>query len=139
MGNWRRVHIKGKCDPKDIPALKEYLDAWKRKEYGICGPLHGGGICGLSNWAGEEINKVGNLFERDYSVEDIHNELLRISGIVPSLYLVVHCGEDHEGDECIATVCLSRRHASTHKPEVEKIPNLDKKTMHDNMIEQLKQ
>lgn len=119
MGNWRAVQIEGTCDAGEVAALKQYLAVdfddhrW--------GPLHNGGAGGLPNWAAEKIDACGNLGERDYSVEAVRDELLKMCGVAPSLCVRVHCGGDHEDTACIATASISRGYAVVLKPGIETV------------------
>jgi hypothetical protein len=54
MGNWRTVTIVGECAEAETGALRNYLKAGYGDDRWGC--LHGGGICGLPNWAGHLIN-----------------------------------------------------------------------------------
>ena len=135
MGNWRTVQIEGTCDAADVPALKEYLAVdfsdprW--------GPLHNGGMGGLPNWAAEKIEACGNLGERDYTVENVRDELLKMSGVAPSLFARIHCGGDNESTTCVATVTISRGYAVTHEPKVEEVSTPSADQVRANMMAQL--
>lgn len=103
MGNWRTIHIVGACKPDDARALQDWLSADYMDSRWGC--LHGGGIFGLHNWAGEKIGAVGNLGERDFTVEDVATELTGIiKTVAPSLRVRIDCGDDHESREVVATI-----------------------------------
>lgn len=108
MGNWRTVTIEGTCPAGEVAALRDALDLTDIMREGVEWlPLcFGGGIGGLGDWAAETISAGGNLFERDYSVEDVADHLRKLHAVAPGLRVKVHCGDDWEATNCIATVTL---------------------------------
>ena len=137
MGNWMTVNIKGICGIEDLDALRKALEHGKDYENFHC--LVGGGICGLPNWASKEINAVGNLAERDYSVQDVAEQLEKLHKIAPSLLVDVHCGGANESKICQKTVRLLPEGkveiVGALQPE---IPELDKDVMAKNMMKQMR-
>ena len=107
MGNWTTVHISGTCNAEDVPALKAAVnvgESWKAFHC-LCNT---GGICGLGDWADEEMSVTGNLAERDYGVKDVAGQLRELARIAPSLTLKVHVGGEYESLDCVATVnCIN--------------------------------
>ncbi len=114
MGNWRTVHIQGTCDPAEVPVVAWWLrlpslDArlgdgtlWDR-----IGPLTiYDGLCGLHEWVQPRIDVIGNLFERDYSVEQVAEHLRMILQVAPSLKVMIDCGGDWESTDCEATIIV---------------------------------
>ena len=80
---------------------------------------------GLNNWAAVHINKIGNLAERDYSIDDIRECLDKIALYVPSLDVRIHCGADWEEDACIGTLIKEPlKPAYLTEPEVSIIPGI---------------
>lgn len=79
--------------------------------------LMNGGICGLPNWAAEQIDVVGNLAERNYGPDAVAAALTTLKTVAPSLRVKVHCGGDYEDPDCVATVTLADT-ASVGPPEV---------------------
>lgn len=120
MGNWMKIKIEGSCEAKDVASLEKALDSGKDFENLHClsstrGPLS------LPMWAAKEINVVGNLAERDYTVEDVANQLKRLAEVAPSLKVKIHCGGEFESPDCIATITLKGGEASIGEPEIEVI------------------
>lgn len=139
MGNWRRVQIIGTCEPAEVPALRSVvLDPYKY-ETGVkfhC-LTNAGGICGLGDWPAANMDRLGNLAERDYGPEDVAEALQMLAKAAPSLALKVHVGSDNEADECIATVTLEDGATEIGEPEVETVPPLDEGRMHANLLRAL--
>lgn len=128
MGNWRKIYITGTCPKEEVELLREritykYPDFRKPMEVTlneertyVSGPLlYSAGVCGLPLWPAEEIQAIGNCFERDYSVEDIAEHLKRLIGASPGLKLKIHCGGEYESSECVATVMVLHQHVSIQK------------------------
>ena len=135
MGNWTTVHIKGTCKNKDIQKLKKALDPGKNYENFHC--LVCGGICGLPNWARESIDVVGNLAERDYSSNDVANQLKELSKIAPSLSVDIHCGGDYESKDCVNTIRLKNGKIKILPPQEKQIPEISLENMKANLLDQL--
>lgn len=108
MGNWRTVHIEGECPADQVAALKERLCVdYMEDGFERWGPLSWsprGSLCGLNDWVSTDIDTVGNLAERDYSPEDVADELRELVKLAPGLTLQVHCGGDWESVDCVATI-----------------------------------
>lgn len=123
MGNWRRAHIIGTCDESDLAKLREYLyidldtlgslldtpeqqaiDDDIGNRFGPLSITKSGSICGLDNWLAVKMDIRGNLAERDYSPQDVCNQLNECLKYAPSLHVKVHLGDDWESETCIATV-----------------------------------
>lgn len=123
MGNWRTVHIIGSCDPAEIGALEERLcvDYMGDDGFENWGPLSwspSGSLCGVNSWVAPTMNTVGNLAERDYVPEDVADELRRLVEVAPSLTLLVHCGDDWESTECVATIVVAGGNVTVEDPQV---------------------
>lgn len=110
MGNWRTVTISGSIGQQDADAARAFVELgddpanWDTFHC-LCWP--GPSLCGLGRWippGGGEIRAVGNLAERDYSVEDVADALRQLLAAAPSLCVKVHCGGEYEDTTCIATV-----------------------------------
>lgn len=133
MGNWTTVQMIGKCDSKDIPALKNAVcigDDWDKFH---CLAHTMTSLCGLNNWVSEDINKSGNLSERDYDADDVAEVLSGIIKTVPSLTLKVHIGGDHESLDCVATVTCESGEVSVGEPEIKTLPKMSEAEMMGNM------
>ena len=137
MGNWRRVYILGNC--QDVDALDEQLrcdeygsDSWHCLCY-----MPKPGLCGLGNWAARSISAIGNLGERDYSVDDVASRLRIIAEAVPSLDIKLHCGADWEGDECIATISVHQGKVMVGRPEIEALPHIPESQLQANLLKWL--
>lgn len=144
MGNWRTVNITGTMSQQDAVALRDWLGyshepgdpAWER-----FGPLSFNrvqpSICGINNWVGPKVSVSGNLAERDYTPEDVRDELEKLLRIAPTMMLVVHCGGDWESDECVATIRTGEGLAVLLPPEVEKIEPMSDTQAQLNMLRAL--
>lgn len=120
MGNWRRVQIVGTCDSTEVAALRKALAV--NMDDAHC--LMNGGLMGLPNWAGKNIDAVGNLFERGYGFDDIQETLQQLAIVAPSLNVTVHVGPDHEGDMCLVSVVLLHGKATIEPARVKEIPEI---------------
>lgn len=132
MGNWRRVKIVGTCDTRDVPALRKALDPGEGFENFHC--LVSGGVCGLPNWADTAIGAIGNLAERDYSIENVAAQLGELAKLAPSLALKIHCGSDYEASKCVATVTLNDGQVSIGDPEIDDVPEISEIQMQTQFL-----
>lgn len=131
MGIWNRAMIVGTCGEKDVGALSRALVYDRRTMAGFhC--LCNGGICGLPNWAAENINAVGNLAERGYDANSVAETLEDLAKAAPSLSVKVHVGKDGEADECEATVTLSDGKAAVGPPEIATLDKISDAQMRRN-------
>lgn len=140
MGNWRTVKINGSCSAQDVPALRkaiiyDYRDPDDKIEFHCL--MHTGGLAGLPMWAGEAINAVGNLAERDYTPDSVREALEKLSKVAPSLAVKVHCGDDWEENNVIATVTLVDGKAIVGDPEIELLPEIPPGQVRNNLISAL--
>lgn len=110
MGNWRTVMIVGTCPQDQVDPLRDKLrfsvdsDGWGGLlEEAECLWVSAG-LCGLGEWPEARMNVGGNLFERDYGVDDVRRALDACAAAAPGLDVKVHCGDDWESSKCIATV-----------------------------------
>lgn len=131
MGNWRTVKMIGTCDPAEVPALlaevRCYKDAdhlpisdpaWSAAMRKITCLTFNGGLAGLPCWPAATIDAFGNLFERDFTPENVLWALEQYAAVAPSLALKVHCGDDWEATNCVATVTLVAGVATIGPPEI---------------------
>lgn len=137
MGNWRTVRIVGSCPPEQVEALREacrfysYGDAKRREReeamdvgeaMGATHPLAiSGGLAGLGDWPAEVMDVGGNLFERNFDVEDVAKTLNDLAVVAPGLEVKVHCGDDYESEKCVATITLKEGSATIGEPEVKTV------------------
>ena len=135
MGNWRTVYIEGTCDPQDVPLLAQALTLDEDYENFHC-LIDTLALSCIPNWAGELIQAVGNLAERDYSVEDIRQELQRLVQIAPSLNILVHCGDERESTQCISTLVVNRGTVLKTDPQIITIPDITFDQMKSQMNKQ---
>ncbi len=126
MGNWRRVQIIGTMNHLDAQIVRQYLSGNNED----C--LHGGSICGLPNWGQTTVDCVGNLWERDYTVDDIRSELVKIKVFAPSLDLTVHIGGDYEDDKCIASI-TTKDGVKVCQPQVDLVKKIPKSQVDRNL------
>lgn len=120
MGNWMKVKIEGSCKAEDVANLEKAIDPGEGFENFHC-LSSTKGILSLPMWATEKISAVGNLAERDYTVEDVANQLKELAKVAPSLAVQIHCGGDFESPDCVATITLDEGNISTGDPEIETI------------------
>lgn len=124
MGNWRRVHIVGSVEPKDVVSLLLVIDLSdpRRLEYVDFHCLaHTAGLGSLPMWALPDINARGNLAERNYTVQDVADTLEMLAGHAPTLDVKAHVGDAYESEECVATVVLKDGQVEIRDPEVEQV------------------
>lgn len=136
MGDWRRVQVIGSCAAEEVPALREALDPGLDYHNFHC--LVCGGIAGLPNWAGESINAVGNLAERNYDERAVAKTLEQLAKKAPSLAVKVHVGEAYEEDTCVATVVLEQGAVTINPPEIGAIPQQSDGQMESNFMNALR-
>ncbi len=132
MGNWMTVHIIGTCDVSDVPALRNDLDPGA--DYSNFHPLcNTRGLCGLGDWAATKIDRIGNLAERDYSVESVAETLGKLAWAAPSLAVKIHCGGDYESTKCVATITLKGKEVTIGDPEVEDTGEISTEQIKNNL------
>lgn len=136
MGNWRRVHIMGTCNKKDLESLRKALDPGKDYDNFHC--LVCGGLAGLPNWAEENIDVIGNLAERDYNIQDVADQLKLLGGIAPSLIVDIHCGGDYEDEKCIKTVRLHKSgKVEILSPQIDNIATINDKQIKQQLLKEI--
>lgn len=130
MGNWRSVEIVGTCG--DVAALKAAITV--NDDYSNFHCLSDTrSLSGLGDWSGEQIHAKGNLAERDYTIEDVAEQLNELWKIVPSLDIKIHCGGDYEDKECINTILMRDGMVVIGEPEIEEISELSDAEMVYNL------
>ncbi len=153
MGNWRTVTIVGSCPPGEVEELRDFLKAAgdfmvpdSKKPYDAAAladafPLNmSNGLAGLGHWLGdgELIDASGNLGERDYGVESVAKALRAMVAFAPGLRLKVHCGDEWEAANCVATVVLEGGEVEVRPPEVETVrgasPDEMKGRLYDSLM-----
>lgn len=145
MGNWRTVTITGTMSEADARALREVLDyrddyAWDgwSKPYACLGfSSSRPGLAGLGAWPAAEMNRTGNLAERDYTVEDVADGLRALMPVAPTMLLKVHCGGDYESTTCAATITVGKGLVVVGKPEVADIGVIPEEQMMANLFRNL--
>jgi len=95
------------------------------------------GLCGLGKWPRVKINRVGNLAERDYSVESVAETLRKVVEHAPGLDIKIHCGDDYEKDNCVATVICKDGKVEVVAPEIGVIPDIPEEQMKSNLYSNL--
>ena len=95
------------------------------------------GLCGLGDWPAERVDRCGNLAERDYSVEDVAEELRRLVHIAPSMLLKVHCGGEYESEECVATISVGEGVVAVGGPEQPNVAGPPEGQMMGNLFQNL--
>jgi hypothetical protein len=131
MGSWRTVHITGTCHPDEVDILYAHLhlprdpNKWNLRIFEKVGSLTPipRGVFSLPNWAAENIDALGNLFESGSSIEAIAEHVERLVDVAPSLNIQVDCGGEFESLTCTASVVVFQdRMVGILRPKVEKIP-----------------
>lgn len=145
MGNWRTVNITGTMTEADAAALREYLgytyedgdSAWAR--FGPLSFCRGKpSLCGINRWPAAKIDVIGNLAERDYDPDDVVKHLRELIRIAPSMSLVIHCGDDYESLNCIATIRVGEGLVCRMKqPEVQQVKSISDEQATVNLIQAL--
>lgn len=127
MGNWRTVNITGSIDPSEVAELVDYLTWDQRSDPHRLGPLTiSPAIFTLDTWPAPEVNAHGNLFERDYTPQDVADQLHTLTGVAPSMDLVVHCGGEHEDLTCVATITVKAGRVKLWPPQVKTVQAMTK-------------
>lgn len=141
MGNWRTVYIAGKCHADEVDALRQAVcvDFRKERDRFHCLCYSGPSLCGLTNWPAECINAVGNLAERDCSVEDVVASLRDLIKIAPSLDIKIHCGGDWEAKKCVATARAANGKVAILEPELEILPAIPETQMLGQLFQAMTQ
>ncbi len=128
MGNWRTVKITGTCPPEQVEALKSALA--QDSAYSKYGPLvYSQSLCGLGLWPAKVIDASGNLYERDFSVEDVADHVRELLVVAPGLTLKIHCGGERESKEVIATITVADGAVTIGPAEQAELPEFDADVM----------
>jgi hypothetical protein len=123
MGNWRTVRIVGTCPVDDVEPLKQAIDdEWNDATWGPLTATRG--LAGLGSWPAEKMDCVGNLAERDYDPEEVAAHLKRLVSHAPGLALKIHCGDEYEEKNCIATITVADGQVTEGPPEVETVSEI---------------
>ena len=130
MGNWMLLNVHGTCAPAEVDALVAAARA-------TVGPLTVGArsLCGLNVWPAEVINAVGNAYERDFTPQDVADQLAVLAQAAPSLTVRVHCGGAYEDPVCVATVvCAPNWPIIVFEPEIDRLRGVTQEQVNENMI-----
>jgi hypothetical protein len=136
MGNWMTVRIVGTCGPADVWSLRSACRINDDYSNFHCLSISNG-LCSLGDWTGENIDRVGNLAERDYDANSVAEQLEKLAAVAPSLAVKVHCGGQYEAETCAATVTLANGKATVGPAEVEKVGTISKDQMQNNFLKQM--
>jgi hypothetical protein len=121
MGNWRTVNIIGTFDPAEVEAARRHLTV-DEDAYENVGPLSiSSGLAALGDWPAPSVAATGNLYERDYSVQDVANHLWTLLAVAPKTQLKIHCGNDWESTQCVATITVADGTVRVADPEVSSV------------------
>ena len=137
MGNWRTVNMIGTCAANELDALRAACAVDENSYKNFHCLSTGSGLCGLGNWPAEEISAIGNLAERDYSVEAVASQLRELVKVAPSLSLTVHCGDDYESKTCVATIRVENGNVVVDAPEVRQLMAIPEGQMQANLLKAL--
>lgn len=140
MGNWRRVWMVGSVPAEQVVPLREAMTApdW-RNEHDDVREVHAltisGGLCGIGDWPAEVVNAVGNLYERDYTPEDVRDACERyVLPAAPGASLTIHCGGDWESSECVGAVKVEDGTATLIPPVIAKLPEIPESQIAGRMM-----
>jgi hypothetical protein len=146
MGNWRTVNVVGTMAAGDAVNLRRLLDYGdydydcdhvpRDAECLAFSTVHPG-LCGLGAWPAETMNRCGNLHERDYSVQDVAKALEALVRFAPSMLLKVHCGDEYESEQCVATISVGEGLVVVGKPERETVDTPSDDQMLGNLYRNL--
>lgn len=144
MGNWRTIHIEGTMSAEDAAKLRELLDdVWRSDAENVdqitCLSFDSKhpGLCGLGAWPSERMSRTGNLYERDYTVQDVADALTELVKVAPSMLLQVHCGDEYESEECVASVAVDEGVVAILEPAIAKIPEIPQEQVQYNLLANL--
>jgi len=142
MGNWRTVRIVGSMSRRDVVRLWDLLDhdapgSWGKPWACLSFSRLHPGLCSLGRWPAEQMDRTGNLAERDYSVQEVAEALQALVEIAGSMLLKVHCGGEYESDQCVATISAGEGVVVTGKPEIENIGEIPVAQLHGHLIKNL--
>lgn len=127
MGNWRTVNMTGTIDPAEAAELVDYLTWDQNTDPHGLGPLTiSSAIFALGRWPAAAVDAHGNLFERDYTPQDVADQLHLLTGVAPSMDLVVHCGGEYEDLECVATITVKGGRVKLWPPQVKTVQGMTK-------------
>lgn len=146
MGDWMTVMIEGTCDEAEVGPLTEWLEAppydepmsadperWKR-----LGPLTiSEGLAGIGSWPARVMMRIGNCYERDYTPEDVAEQLRGCLEVAPSLDVKVHCGGPYESLEVRASVLCRGGEVGVGEPARKEIPPIPMEQMQANLLKAL--
>jgi len=135
MGNWRRVWIRGTIPEASLDAVEKFFTHDREYRNFNCLSM-GDGLCGLSHWVKTEVNSIGNLAERDYSVNDIKEVLEELEKKVPhcNVELTIHAGADYESDDCISTIIMKDGVVTINPPEIKVMPPITDEQIQGNFL-----
>lgn len=129
MGNWRTVSIKGSMNADEAAEMIKELRSDKTWMLpAACFHIHQS-VCGLGMWINEDgnIDRVGNLAERDFDLEDIEYGLIYLAANYPSLQIMLHAGDDYEDLTCVASFEVKDGSVTRLPHQIEKLPPIEKK------------
>jgi hypothetical protein len=144
MGDWRTVNVVGTMSEQDAAVLRKHLGySWDRHDPAMehFGPLSFNrehpGLAGLGDWPAPQMNRCGNLAERDYSVDDVAMCLRELVRIAPTMLLKVHCGGEYESQECVATISVGEGLVVIGAPEVATVSPAPEEQVRENLLRNL--
>lgn len=137
--------MAGTMSERDAAALREYLGYpgywhhdWDHPARKHFGPLS---FCrdqpslgGINDWPAPEVNRAGNLAERDYDPDDVAAQLRELLAVAGTMLLTVHCGGDWESLDCVATIRVGEGLVAIGKPAVERIRPMSEEQADLNVI-----
>ena len=137
MGNWRTVNIVGNIPKEYHSAMRAYFTL-NDTTYGHFNCLMiGTGLCGLGDWIATDVYRIGNLAERDYTPVSVKEVLEYVGEHWPKCNLKVHCGDDYEKSNCVATVVLTDGKVEIRDPEIKDINEIPGDQIKNNLFSSL--
>lgn len=144
---WRTVQVNGQIKGwKEIDDIITYLTVDKQSydspayEDGVFFLQFGSGVFGLNKWVEDDgrINAVGNVYERDCTIEDLEKELKIIANKFPKLIMELHAGDDYESKHCVYSFNVFDGIVEKVEPHIRMLDDVDDSKIMKNFINQLR-
>ncbi len=145
MGNWRTINIVGSIPTDELEAARktcfyDYMNFDNVpkgfQEHALC---YGSsiGLCGIGRWPDDQMNVTGNCFERDYDVEMVADALRIVVKAAPGARIKIHCGDDYEKLNCVATITYDGGEVVVGDPEIETLREIGEEVIRDRFARNL--
>jgi hypothetical protein len=148
MGMWRTIQVEGKITGRsNIDTIIDYLTVDKRtydskayEEDEIFYLQFGNGVYGINQWikSDSSIDAVGNVYERDCTIDDLFNELSKLAKKFPTLDMYLHAGDDYESRTCVCSFIIKDGEVSKVEPLINELNEISDEQAMKNFISQLR-